>query len=97
MKNIVSRVKRPIHRFQITVLISALHLQQQIVPKQHARQVKNFAAFIFIQTVLGVQALAMAFADKKTPLAPWMISSYIFSLLIFILYKSVVRIRARAY
>ena len=108
MKKELSKIQYPIHRFQVTVFVRGLHLQQRIASVfEDRRQVQtahyirdrrragprmeNFIAFMFIQGIMGIVALLFAFAGHRNPLTAWLLTSYIFSITMFLSYKSLAR------
>lgn len=53
-------------------------------------RIEDFQVFMFMQGVMGMMALVYAFADNKTMLINWLIASFIFSLAMFVIYKSLI-------
>lgn len=51
-------------------------------------RVENIRVYVYMLGVMGMMALASVFADNKTQLINWLIVSFIFSLAMFMIFKS---------
>jgi hypothetical protein len=53
-------------------------------------RIENFRVFMFMQCVMGMMGLISAFAENKMPMINWLITPFIFSLAMFMVYKSLI-------